>query len=131
MAIFRGRRAWRPLMSTRSPGRLAPAARGAARAPWLGDRPGSALRLLLLLAALLISQWGLLLHGVEHDLHPPSDVCVVCLVANHLGHGPITVAHGFPAPLEATAEFPSVTAAFPSSAASPPRARAPPAQLLA
>ncbi len=52
------------------------------------------LRLALLLAYLVATQWLTVLHAVEHDLHAESDrsghLCFVCAAADHLGNGLLT-----------------------------------------
>jgi hypothetical protein len=54
------------------------------------------LRVLALLAALLVAQWGAFSHAVEHELHPTDDApCFICVAANFLGHGAIAAAVAF------------------------------------
>jgi hypothetical protein len=130
MAASQGCRMRQPLASKRTKAPLLSAEREAPRGPALGGSRNSALRILLLLAGLVIAQSALLLHGVDHDLHPHHDACVVCLVGNHVGHALIAAAYVLPSRIERTAEFPSVNAALPRAAALAGRARGPPAQLL-
>lgn len=45
---------------------------------------------LLLLALLLLVQIGLFTHQLEHELDGDQAHCALCVVADHLGHAPVS-----------------------------------------
>ncbi|MFZ5595060.1 MAG: DUF2946 family protein [Pseudomonadota bacterium] len=87
---------------------------------------------ILLALAMLLAQFGLIAHEIDHQLHKPSSACEMCLAAHHLGSTPI---------VKNTPLLVSRTAgndALPANVASPVRqfvasfsARAPPVSLHA
>jgi hypothetical protein len=59
---------------------------------------GTGVLAILLALALLVTQWGLLVHEVNHQLHKPDTPCTACLVVNHFGKAPVTEAPPLHAP---------------------------------
>lgn len=44
---------------------------------------------IFLALALLLAQFGLIAHEIDHQLHKPSTACEMCLTAHHLGSTPV------------------------------------------
>ena len=45
---------------------------------------------IFLALALLLAQAGVIAHEVQHQLHDPGATCSICLLADHIGHQPVT-----------------------------------------